>query len=121
MIYRKIDSNLATKVIRDHMAAHPDETMQSLAMKAGIRKSTLESLIYEPRIPTLRILAPVLKATGYELLVRDRKIPRCPCETCDHPGKDCSVMCFPFRDYVRALEKRKGQIARMKREKQGNR
>lgn len=121
MIYLKIDSNLAAKIIREHMAAHPNETLQSLATKVGIKKSTLTSLIYEPRIPTLRILVPILRTAGYELLVRDRKIPRCPCETCDHPGKDCSVMCFPFRDFVRALEKRRGQIARMKREKQGER
>ena len=121
MIYIKIDEDTAAKLIRDHMQQHPKDTLQSFAIKAGISKATLSSLLYEPRVPTIRTLVPLLKATGYELQIRSRKVPKCPCETCDHPGKDCSNVCFPFKDYTRALEKRKGQIARMRAENRGNR
>ena len=121
MIYLKIDNTTAARLIREHLQKNPKETMQTFAMKTGVNKSTLENLIYSPHIPTLPVLVPLLKATGYELQIRSRKVPKCPCETCDHPGKDCSNVCFPFKDYVRALEKRKGQIARMKAETRGNR
>lgn len=120
-LYEKLDGGLVRRLVYDYIASHQGETIQSFAIKAGVKKRTVERVMTEKRIPTMPVLEPIIKGAGYELQIRNTKVPRCPCESCDHPGKDCSNVCFPFRDYVRALEKRKGQIRRLTNEKRPGR
>lgn len=120
-LYEKMDGGLVRRIVMDYVTSHQGETIESFAIKAGVKKRTVERVMAEKRIPTMKTLEPIINATGYELQIRHRSVPKCPCETCDHPGKDCSNVCFPFRDYVRALEKRKGQIRRLTSEKRAGR
>lgn len=120
-LYEKMDGGLVRRIVMDYVVSHQNETIESLAIKAGVKKRTVERVMAEKRIPMMKTLEPIINATGYELQIRSRAVPKCPCETCDHPGKDCSNICFPFRDYVRALEKRRGQIRRLTSEKRAGR
>lgn len=116
-LYEKIDTKLVSRLVYGYLDEHPNESIQSIANRSGVNKRTIEQVLHDGRIPRMQNLQPLVRVTGYELQVRTTSVPRCPCETCDHPGKDCSHVCFPFRDFIRALEKRKGQIRRLRDER----
>lgn len=120
-LYERMDDGLVRRLVYGYLDEHPNESIQAIAIKSGVNKRTIEQVLHDKRIPRMQNLLPLIQVTGYELQIRSRAVPKCPCETCDHPGKDCSNICFPFRDYVRALEKRKGQIRRLTSEKRPGR
>lgn len=120
-LYEKIDGDLVRRLVYGYLGEHPSENIHSIANRTGVKKRTIDRVIHDRRIPRMENLLPLIQVTGYELQIRSRAVPKCPCETCDHPGKDCSNICFPFKDYVRALEKRKGQIRRLTSEKRPGR